>query len=333
MKALTFFKVIFTLLRELRVQRKFNQEYLIPKIKSLEATCDGHFTPEQLFKIKNYYSLFIPTLICSQLKYIYNDELSNTERMRTTLFGILTPLYDDIFDLESLSDSEYKQITLQPNEYRATTFQTKVVRQLQSELILTAFDREAYLNACQQVLEAQIQSKKQSDTNLQIHDLERITFDKGGYSLILYHHLLDHTLNPQVESLLYTTGSAYQLSNDVFDIYKDVRDGIRTLPNTSANFAILTKKFQATISAQNTAIRRLDIASKKMSHLSISLNLVNARTMVALDHLAKSYPSLPPDPFDYWKSKGRHELTIDMEKPLSIIKWIRYSYSTPDYQV
>ena len=331
MKAFTFPKVIYILLKELRTQRKFNQKYLTSKIKSLEAECDGHFSAEQLFKIKKYYSLFIPTLICSQLKYIYSEELSNTERMRATLFGILTPLYDDIFDLESLSDEEYKQITVQPEDYQATTFQTKVIRQLQSELILNAFDREAYLNACKRVLQSQIQSKKQSDPNLDIQDMERITYDKGGHSLILYHHLLNHTLSPEVESFLYAIGSAYQLSNDVFDIYKDVRDGIRTLPNTCVDYAILKKKFLAGISLQNTALRSLGISSKKTSHLLISLNLVNARTIVALDHLSISYPSLPPDPFSFWKSKARHELIIDMEKPIHIIKWIRYIYSSPDY--
>jgi len=331
LKAFTFCKVLFALLKEFRTQQKFNTEYLIPRLASIEAKCNGHFTDEQIFKIKKYYAIFIPTLISSQLKYIYSQRLSEIERERATLFGILTPLYDDIFDQESLPETDYKQITIKPHDYEGRSFQSLVVKLLQSELICKASNPEKYLEACEQVMEAQLRSRLQTDSTIPVSELEKITFNKGGYSMLLFFQLLDQDKILSVHELVYTIGSAYQLCNDIFDIYKDVRDGIYTLPNTCTDFVVLKKNFILKIKTQNAELKRLDLGLKKTRHLLISLNLVNARALVALDHLIRAYPVSTPDPFTYWKSKARHELVIDMEKPGNIIKWMWYIYKIAAY--
>lgn len=331
MKVFYYFKVLFTLIREFRTQEKFNKEYLFPKIKSLESECNGFFTSEQLFKIKKYYGLYIPAIISSQIKYIYSQKLTEIERKRASLFGILTPLYDDIFDLESLSEENYRQITLDPNEHQASSFQTRVVKTLQKEIIKLAKNPEDYINACKRVLECQLNSKLQANNNLNLDQLEKITYDKGGYSMILYHHLVDHNMTPSMYELLYCIGCNYQLSNDVFDIYKDVRDGIYTIPNTCNDFSTLKRTIYQLISMQNTKLRQLGLPAIQTNRLLFSLNLVNARTIVALNYFIKSFPSISSEPFEYWKSKNRSELIIDMEKPINAIKWIWNTYKCAEY--
>lgn len=331
MKAFTFCNVLFALLKELLTQQKFNKQYLNPRLASLETKCDGHFSNEQLFKIKRYYALFIPTLICSQLKYIYSQRLSEKERARATLFGILTPLYDDLFDLESLSEKDYKLITLKPHEFNGWSFQTRVIKLLQSELINTTINSENYLEACEKVMEAQLRSKNQRNSSISKSDLEKITYDKGGYSMLLYLQLLNPDKFPGVQELAYTLGSVYQLCNDVFDLYKDVRDGIYTLPNTCSDLVALKKNLILRIKTQNAELRQLDLDLNKTRHLLISLNLVNARALVALDHLIRSLPLAAPDPFNYWKSQARHDVIVDMEKPANILKWIGYTYKIAAY--
>src|SRR4051794_11773627 len=87
---------------EIQVQKQFNKTFLIPYLDELEEKYNGKFQPEQRNKILKYYGLFITSFLCSSYKRLYGKKLSDDERKRATLFGILTPVGDDLFDIDKL---------------------------------------------------------------------------------------------------------------------------------------------------------------------------------------------------------------------------------------
>src|SRR5947209_16256273 len=97
--------------KEIKVQKQFNKTFLIPYLDELEKKYNGKFQPEQRNKILNYYGLFITSFLCSSYKRLYGKKLSDEERKRTTLFGILTPVGDDLFDIDKLDMENIQQIT------------------------------------------------------------------------------------------------------------------------------------------------------------------------------------------------------------------------------
>ena len=62
-----------------------------------------------------------------------------------------------------------------------------------------------------------------------MQDLRRITYTKGAVSVVIYHQCLDEPASEQMLDTLFYIGSLYQVGNDLFDLYKDVRDNIYTL--------------------------------------------------------------------------------------------------------
>ncbi|MFX9623065.1 hypothetical protein ABTO88_19770, partial [Acinetobacter baumannii] len=67
-------------------------------------------------------------------------------------------------------------------------------------------------------------------------ETERITHIKGAVSVIIYHQCLDEPAGQQMLDALFYIGSLYQLGNDIFDLYKDVRDNVYTLVDTCDDF-------------------------------------------------------------------------------------------------
>jgi hypothetical protein len=170
--------------------------------------------------------------LCSSYKRLYGKALSNDERKRATLFGILTPVGDDLFDIDKLDKESIQQITFHPETFNAKTFSTHVAKEIQTYLLNTVPHKQEYLKASKDVLDIQVETIKQTNPNISKDEMRRITYTKGAVSVIIYHQCLNEAADMQVQEVLFLIGSLYQLGNDIFDLFKDVRDNIYTLVNT-----------------------------------------------------------------------------------------------------
>ena len=215
--------------KEIKIQKQFNKTFLIPYLDELEKKYNGKFQPEQRKKILKYYGLFITSFLCSSYKRLYGKVLSDEERKRATLFGILTPVGDDLFDIDKLDNESIQQITFHPETYNATTFSSKVAKEIQTYLLNTVPHKEEYIKASKDVLDIQVETIKQTNPNISKEEIQRITYTKGAVSVIIYHQCLNEAADEQMQEVLFLIGSLYQLGNDIFDLYKDVRDNIYTL--------------------------------------------------------------------------------------------------------
>src|SRR3954466_9497508 len=130
MSLFSYIKAFRKVYKEIKVQKQFNKDFLMPYLNELEEKYRGRFQREQRQKILNYYGLFITSFLCSSYKKLYGQTLSNDERKRATLFGILTPVGDDLFDIDKLKIEDIRSITFDPGSYNATTFSSKVAKEI-----------------------------------------------------------------------------------------------------------------------------------------------------------------------------------------------------------
>jgi len=316
--------------REIKVQKQFNKTFLIPYLDELERKYDGRFQPEQRGKILNYYGLFITSFLCSSYKRLYGKVLSKEERKRATLFGILTPVGDDLFDIDKLDNESIRQITFHPETFNATTFSSHVAKEIQTYLLQTVPHKAEYIEASKNVLDVQVETTKQTNPSIPREQMRCITYTKGAVSVIIYHQCLDEVADAQMLEVLFLIGSLYQLGNDIFDLYKDVRDNIYTLINTCDDYNSFKAEFIERIKLQNEKIYALPYAKKDKEDFCIVMNTINARRLVAIDQFILTQKKHGRK-IDWWKLE-RKDMIVDMEKKRNILKWLKYVYQLPKWK-
>ena len=324
MRLFNYIGIIRRVYREIKIQKQFNNQFLLPYLNQLENKYGGRFKDEQKKKILNYYGLFITSFLCSSYKKLRGKTLTGDERKRATLFGILTPVGDDLFDEDKLDLESIKNITYTPENYTATTFSAHVAKEIQAFLLQHVPHTKAYLQASKEVLEIQIETVRQTNPCISKQELEHITYTKGAVSVIIYHQCLDDVADEQMKEVLFLIGSLYQLGNDIFDLYKDVRDNIYTLVNTCDDFISLRKSFLEKLQLQNKKIMALPYAGKNKKEFCFVMNIINARTVVALDQFIRLQKKTG-NKTDWWKLQ-RKDMIVDMEKPVNFLKWLWYAY-------
>src|SRR4030095_301192 len=134
---------------------------------------------------------------------LYGHALDFDERKRATLFGILTPVGDDLFDVDQLDIDNIRIITYTPENYIATTFAALVAKEIQTFLLAHVPHRDEYLQASKNVLEIQVETVKQTNAGLSKEEMEHITYTKGAVSVIIYHQCLNEVANEQMKEVLF----------------------------------------------------------------------------------------------------------------------------------
>jgi hypothetical protein len=324
MRLLKYINISRGVYKEIKKQKQYNKTFLVPYLEELENKYDGKFRDEQKKKILDYYGLFITSFLCSSYTRLRGRTLTDAERKRATLFGILTPVGDDLFDEDKLDMESIRSITYHPQDYAAATFSASVAKEIQSFLLSDVPHKEAYLQAAKNVLEIQIETARQTDPTISIQELEHITYTKGAVSVIIYHQCLDDAANEQMKQVLFCIGSLYQLGNDIFDLYKDVRDNIYTLVNTCTDFTELRINFLAKVRLQNQKIMALSYSIKNKKEFCFVMNTINARSLVALDQFVRLQKKTG-EKINWWQLQ-RKDMIVDMEKPRNFLKWLSYAY-------
>ncbi len=327
MNFFTFTRSFRKLYQEIRNQRRYNESFLQPYVKQLEKKYSGQFSEQQIKKIKSYYGLFIPAVLCASYKRLYNEPFTVAERKRATLFGILTPVGDDLFDIDKLDEDSIRNITYSPETYEPQSFSASVAKEIQTFLLNDVVHQGDYLQSARNVFEIQLETKKQTDPAIRDAELERITFSKGGYSVIIYHSILNNKASEAMTYALFNVGSLMQLTNDIFDMHKDLPDGIVTLPDRCTDFQSLKHKFLEKVTETNRSIYALPFQKKQKEEFCIVMNFIISRGLVALDKMIRLEQRLGK-PLRLQRLT-RQQIVCDMQKPGNILRWLFYIYRVP----
>lgn len=324
MLALNLIKVARFVIQFTRVQRQFNDKFIDSYLKTFYEQYGKELKQSTLLKIKKGYCLASPLLSASYTK-IYGRGLSEIEREKATLMGIFVPLVDDFTDDNLLDRESIDRLLFSPSDYNPKTLEEDIVMHINHFLLENASSAEGYLNTLRKVIDAQHWSKKQMERDVPRDELRQITLEKGGWSLVFWHYIIDEIPSANVEKILYLMGGIEQMCNDIFDVQKDFEEGIETFANTCDNYKEFKIKYTLECKEFVKLARTLPYRRKNLNFFITFNVFIMARGLVALQMLQKLQMKLGGGVLPIGQI-DRKKMICDMEKPLNIFRMIKFAY-------
>jgi len=307
----------------LKQSEKWATEYL----HMVELKFDGKFDQKTLEKVVKRYSIQ-QHFINDSFSSLYGRNNNANEKERNLLYFIMVSVYDDFFDDKTLTLEQIDSIFYHPEAFAPQTFFEKVFIYTHTRLLNDVADKAQYFKDFEGLHIAQKDSLEQFNPLVSEEALLSITTRKGGYCLLMCRHYLDTPYLPEADATWYALGGVIQLTNDLYDIYKDMQEGIITLAIRAKQHEAIYALYHKHAEALNESIRKLPVTNSHKSDLSIILNVIAAFGYVALDNLARlqgNNASLPA-----FESLARKELIIDMEKNSNRCKLLMFTYQNAE---
>jgi len=318
----TFCKLWFSV----KKQKSFITDTLIKDFDTINSTNDGSINNDDLKKITDYYGLGVPAILGESFALLRGHKLSLKERTASTYIGAMTGLGDDFFDLKDLSDDDLKlllhALLNNPEEVKVKRLSENLFLQFYIKVLANIETQNQLKKYIYEVFKAQIMSLKQVSENLSNNEILEITRHKGGVSLLLYRSIFSHELSDEESKMLYNLGGLMQISNDIFDVYKDSQKGIKTLTTTTTDIGKLRNTFRSIMDETFNMTYNTKYSHKNIKKFLRFISMGICRTYVCLDQLEKLQKTNSHifEPSKY----QRKELICDMEKPKNMIKSISY---------
>lgn len=268
----------------------------IPDLKTIEGPLQR--------RIAHY--LHANAITTQWFSILHHKVITQTERAAGYYLAIATPIADYLVDKESLT-LEHVQGLLKGSY--AHPFD-RIAQELYRLAKLNNANRDhfdAYLHA---TLLAQARSQRQNSAMISSADLRSITWNKGGYALLLYRSALDVPISNSEEEAVYQLGGLMQLHNDIFDLFRDIQEKITTIPSSTAHIFQLRQLFEEEIEKTIQYFRSLPLGEKALLRFLLLLHLAVGTGFICLQQYAlleEKYGRFDP------ASLSRDELICDMD--------------------
>lgn len=304
----------------------FQKKFLLNTVKDIlneSKKSNDKSLEEDDYKKIFLYGFAVPAMLGEAYCTLRGQKMTTQERLCITYLGAITGLFDDLFDKKELADCYIED--LMTNSHNATGNNTneKLLLNFYNQALDNAENPDLIIQNALFVYNAQLLSKKQKQPNIEIEEIEHITFEKGGSSMLLYRSALKNRLGKNEERMIFKLGSLGQLENDIFDVYKDFKEGIKTLATTMKKTDHLRKKYLALMVEIFDLVEQTSYSLQSKKKFCRIISLIMCRGLVCLDFIEKNEKttnrSFCVDKYN------RNKLICNMESAKSYIKLIHYS--------
>ena len=251
-------------------------------------------------------------------------KMSTNELKACVYFCACLPLYDDFFDKSDLSEKEIKDLMLAPEGFTPENSVQELFMYLLRIVYQNLPDASLFGRYFEQLYYSQEESKKLSNANLSRAEVEKIAFQKGGYSALLFRSILKHPLIANEEKALYQLGAVGQVLDDLFDLWDDLEEGINTVATKfNRDFTPVFNQYLQEVEKLKSSFQKLNYTQKNKDKFIRELMLmVNGGTLCGQHYLKLQEKN--GGVFDIQKI-GREALVCDMEKKSNWLKMIKQS--------
>ncbi len=303
--------------------RKKEKAWAITYLKNLQQQYQAQLDDFTFYKIVNSYAIFTP-VICDAFSLLNARKTNRNEKIRILHYFICSSIFDNFIDWNLLGEEELYQISFQPEMYTAQTISEKLF--IESHLFLKSCVKNAneYIEVTHKLFDVQQQSAQQFNATLSEKDIESITLKKGGFSLLLCSYYFDREASVLEKNCWYALGEIIQLTNDLYDIYKDLQHGSYTLATRMKNVFVFEDYFKNLINQFMQAVENFAKPGKNKIQFAVSMAGVSAFGLIAI-HQLKKHKNDENGSIDM-KSLNRKDVIIDMEKFPNIVKWLYFVY-------
>lgn len=318
-----FLIVFFRFGKEILLQEIYLRKYLYAALQAYLKQSDESFKAKDLRRIK-YYARFVPAVSGASYGVLLNRNLTQKERIAMLFLSAAAPMFDDYFDDTALKEADLREMIAHPETFHAGNRREQVLIYLLQKAKQHITHIDAFMHVCYAVFDAQNEAKKQENGKLSWAEVRKITYDKGGYSTLLFLAVLEdfEMGNKANEEAIYHFGGLVQVIDDMFDIYEDAKIGLQTLATMAQNMEDLRLEFEQSLQKLGQLFYGLPLPKRNVKRFLDLQLFFFTRGCVCLEQLVhlqeKTKQSFNAADFT------RKELICDMEKWENIRKWIGY---------
>jgi hypothetical protein len=289
-------------------------------LHSVEARLNGQFDEFTFKKITKSHSLYLP-IVNDSFTALHGRSTNKTEQLRSVHYFICSSVFDNFWDNKTHTAEQIAAIFYQPQQYQPASFDENVFVESHLFLLNEVKRKEAYLQVLDKVFTAQQLSLKQFDKDITNEAIQHITFEKGGNSVLLCNYYLDVEPTKAEEQCWYLLGTMIQLTNDLFDTYKDLQQHSYTLATRCTNVYEVESIYLHQIAQLKHCIAQLPYKKNLKQYFSIVMASTYTLGLVAVEQLKKiqGNNATMPD----LRYLPRKALIIDMEKISNVWLWIK----------
>lgn len=315
------------LLTDVRRQKSYVREVLEHDIREAKKDNDGSLDEEDFQKIRGYYGFGVPAIVGEGFCTLRGKAMGKKERLANSCQGALTGLYDDFFDKTNVDTNDILEMMADPAGYEATTSLERLFIHFLKRVHENLPDANRFNLAFQKVFEAQVETGQQLNESTSFDQIREITCKKGGHSLLFYRSVFEHAMSEAERDALYHVGALMQLGNDIFDVWKDEPQQIKTLVTTCRHIDEVRSLFNEQLKKSISLLYQTGFPKKNIHRYLHKLLLGISRCWVCMEQLERLESKT--DGFFTPSEYSRDEMVCDMEKPGNMLKSIRYylSYS------
>jgi len=316
----------FFLQKSLKHQREIIRKTIAVDIEKIKINKDDSLSDKDFKKINDYYGYAVPAILGEGFCALRGKKMTDKERLALTYLGALTGLFDDFFDEKNTTEEHIEELIYNPNENITQNSHELLFIRFYNKALANSHDTNLLKEKFEEVFKAQVLSKKQNLPKITKKEIDFITLKKGGVSLLFYRSVLIGDITKDEENMIYKLGSLMQLENDIFDIYKDYQNNIKTLPTTETEIKNLIKKYNKAIQNTLLNIKKTGFPTKNKQFFIRFISMILYRGSVCLDCLEKN-EKLTSNQFSI-NEYSRKQLICDMEKTKNILRLINYYAKT-----
>lgn len=316
----------FVLLGHISHQKKFIKKNIGPLLAEAKNAADGSLDETDYKKITGYYGLAVPAVLGEAFCALHGTEMTKKERLASTCQGAMTGLGDDFFDKQRLSEQGVKDFIEKPEAFAGKSASEKLFLYFYKSALTNAPQAVQMQQQIYKVFQAQLLSKQQDRPGLSYEVLKDITIRKGAESLLYYRTAFEHPVKPGEEKMLYCLGGLMQLSNDIFDVYKDYKNGVTTLITSATTIKELRFYYSAVLQMGVEAALRSGYPKNNVRKFLGLISIgIFSRCYVCLDQLEKLEKKT--EAVFHLNAYSRKDLICDMDTVANKWKSLRYYIS------
>jgi hypothetical protein len=278
----------------------------------LELPEGTHLERQQLRRLKHYfYGTSYLSFLFSMLR---GSTRTQAEKYRFVNLSALAYHFDDLADAWRTNQAEDHLWQGTIKEYGAQADQSGLALHLLNnvEQSLAAPDFARFQGYMERVFRVETENRQITNASLPTEELLRITREKGGCSVLMFRTMQSNSFSEREEAVWYGFGGLIQLSDDIFDIWFDLQDGVTTLATNLRSQSDLKKLetiFEAEVNATFQTLMTTPQPQTNQLRAWYGMHYMVALTRLCLSHyetLIQQHGQLPVT--------QRQTLVIDMER-------------------
>lgn len=269
-------------------------------------------------RIRHYFFgvTYLSAIFCA----LRHQQLRASERSVLTRLSALAAFFDDLVEAQAGGTTRSGSV----DTFGRRADERGIARHLLREVYEAVPSShhatfQTYLN---RVFEAEIQAQQGENNSPEQDQLFYMTAEKGGCSVLLFRSLLRPLPGAEETAALQAFGCLIQLSDDIFDLWFDHRDGIATVAThlaVAGRVGELSELFEGQYRQTRQAFLSINLPAQQVQRALKMVQVLVAITHTGLSHyrqLEKQHGVVP--------IHDRQMMVVDMEKWSNRIRAARF---------